>query len=86
MIDELCGEFSKQLGLAPEQIFAEGVTFKDVLALSPTATNSIDIVEAIAVALAKYDLEDAIEVPALTLDDETMGLHAHLSAHLPAEA
>lgn len=86
LLEEILCEVSRELGLSQDDVFTEGVTFRDVLGRSPVAINSIDIVEAIAVALTTHDLQDTIDIPALTLEDLTLDLRDHLAAHLTVAA
>lgn len=64
-----------RLGMDQSKLFGNGLSLRDVLTMSPIATNSIDLLEAFAGAIADNELDDQIDMPAFTLDhgvDEVM--------------
>lgn len=57
-----------RLGIDQSAIFGNGLTLSEILSLSPCATNSIDLLEAFAGAIAENNLDDQLDIPAFTLD------------------
>lgn len=75
MIDAFKTSVATKLNLFPNEIYGHGLSLADVLAKSPTAINSIDMMESFAFAMAENGLEDELQIPAFTLDhsiDEVM--------------
>jgi hypothetical protein len=74
-LDELRVAVASRLHLTQADIFGRGLRLSDVLAKSPSARNSIDLLEAFAGAIAEFGLEDRLKLPMFTLDsavDEVM--------------
>ncbi|RSN55667.1 hypothetical protein DMH12_15110 [Streptomyces sp. WAC 04229] len=67
MLTELKQHVARRLGLTPEEVFA-GQPLSAVLVASPTAINSIDLLDAFAGALADTGFDDDVELPTMTLD------------------
>lgn len=75
MIDTFKRSVATKLNLSPNEIYGHGLSLADVLVKSPTAINSIDMMESFAFAMAENGLEDELQIPAFTLDhsiDEVM--------------
>ena len=67
MEEEIRASVARRLGLEQDQVFG-GRSLAEVLAASPVATNSIDLLDAFAGALADQGLEDELDLPVFTLD------------------
>ncbi|WEH32315.1 TIGR03086 family metal-binding protein [Streptomyces sp. AM 4-1-1] len=67
MLDELRTHVARRLGLSQEEVFA-GQPLSAVLVASPTAINSIDLLDAFAGALADAGADADVELPTMTLD------------------
>lgn len=75
MLEQFEESVAKRLGMHRAELFTDKLKLGDVLVMSPTATNSIDLLEAFAAAIAENNLEDQVDIPAFTLDhtvDEVM--------------
>lgn len=77
MIAGIRSSVADRLDLPEAEIFGHSLTLAQVLATSPTAINSIDLMDAFAAALAQEGIDpDAdLALPAFTLDhtiDEVM--------------
>ncbi len=61
---------ARRLGVEPTELANENVTLKEILEISPTAINSIDIMEAFIGSLVDLGAQTDLELPAVTLDDK----------------
>lgn len=61
---------AERLGLTPDQVFGHGYTLREVIALSPSAINSIDTLEAFIGAMADHGVDGDLGLPAITNDDQ----------------
>jgi len=81
---------AERLELAPERIYGRSLSLAGVLTMSPTATNSVDLVEAVAGAMAELDIDEVIDLPTITLDhtvDDLMDrVREQLEAHYASTA
>jgi hypothetical protein len=68
--EKLRQTLAQRLGVEPAELAKENVTLKQILDLSPTAINSIDIMEAFIGSLVDLGGQTDIELPAITLDDK----------------
>lgn len=68
LIEKFKEAVAANLGLKCSDVFGLGQSLAEVLARSPSATNSIDLVEAFAAAIAKYELDGLIDIPASTME------------------
>ena len=73
MTDTLLHDFkatvARRLDLEPATLYGRSLRLAEVIARSPVATNSIDLMEAVAGALAELDIDGRVELPTLTLDN-----------------
>ncbi|QMU75746.1 hypothetical protein GXW83_08330 [Streptacidiphilus sp. PB12-B1b] len=67
MLAEIRTNIARRLQLTEEEVF-DGRTLSAVLVASPTAINSIDLLDAFAGALADVGVDDDVELPTMTLD------------------
>ncbi|MEV1047511.1 hypothetical protein [Streptomyces sp. NPDC049916] len=67
MLADLRANVARRLGLPQEEVFA-GQPLSAVLVASPSAINSIDLLDAFAGALADAGLDDDVELPTMTLN------------------
>jgi hypothetical protein len=67
MFAEIRTNIARRLQLTEEEVF-DGRTLSAVLVASPTAINSIDLLDAFAGALADVGVDDDVELPTMTLD------------------
>lgn len=64
---EIRVNIARRLGLTEGEVFG-GQPMSAVLAASPTAINSIDLLDAFAGALADAGLSEDVEIPVMTLN------------------
>ncbi|MET9530895.1 hypothetical protein ABZY02_10020 [Streptomyces sp. NPDC006649] len=81
MLTELRSRIAHRLGLPQEEVFA-GQPLSAVLAASPSAINSIDLLDAFAGALADIGVEDDVELPTMTLHHTAEDVLAALGKQL----
>lgn len=75
MLEKFKDSVANRLGLERSDLCVGDRTLGELLGMSPVATNSIDLLEAVAAAIAECDLGDRVDIPAFTLDhtvDELM--------------
>jgi hypothetical protein len=58
---------ARRLQMDPEALYQRSLSLADVVVRSPVASNSIDLMEAVAGAMAELEIDDRIELPAVTL-------------------
>ena len=75
-----------RLHLKPEDLYGRDTTVSDVIALSPSAYNSIDIMEVFLATMIECGLEDDVELPAYTTGNTIDEVVAEIEAKLPAQA
>jgi hypothetical protein len=66
---------ARRLQLDPSTLYGRSLKLSEVVARSPVAANSIDLMEAVAGAMAELELDDRLELPTITLQhtiDELM--------------
>jgi hypothetical protein len=73
---------AKRLELDPRSLYGTKMKLADVVGRSPVATNSIDLMEAVAGAMAELDLDDRLDLPAMTLDNTIDDLMSEVAAQL----
>ncbi|GAB2445921.1 hypothetical protein [Streptomyces incanus] len=81
MLADLRSNVARRLGLPEEEVFA-GQPLSAVLVASPTAINSIDLLDAFAGALADAGADDDVELPTMTLDHTAEDVVAALGRQL----
>jgi hypothetical protein len=69
MIEQFKTTVARRLRLAPEAMYGKSLKLSEVVARSPIASNSIDLVEAVAGAMAELGIDDQVDLPAITLDN-----------------
>ncbi|MEV7867371.1 hypothetical protein AB0P17_15010 [Streptomyces sp. NPDC088124] len=85
MFAELRTHVARRLGLPEDEVFGADRPLSAVLAASPTAINSIDLLDAFAGALADAGLgDDDAELPTMTLNHTADEVLAVLGAQLTA--
>ncbi|MET9443623.1 hypothetical protein [Streptomyces sp. NPDC006610] len=67
MLTDLKQHVARRLGLTQAEVFA-GQPLSAVLVASPSAINSIDLLDAFAGALADTGFDEDVELPTMTLD------------------
>ena len=75
-IERFKGSVATLLGLDAAELYGRGLSLSQILARSPTARNSLDLVEAFATTIARLQLDDLIEIPPVTMAggiDEVIG-------------
>ena len=70
MIEQFEETVAALLHLPVSEVFGRGWTLAEVLAKSPNAINSIDLMEAFAFAMAHHGLDERLNLPAFTLNDK----------------
>lgn len=66
-IEAFKGCMARRLQMEPGKLYGKSLQLADIVARSPVASNSIDLMEAVAGALAELELDDRVELPAITL-------------------
>jgi hypothetical protein len=82
MLEEFKSIVAKRLELDPAAIYGKSIRLSDVVVKSPVASNSIDLVEAVAGALAELEIDDQIELPTMTLDNTLDDVVAEVQSQL----
>jgi hypothetical protein len=75
LVQEFKTTVARRLELEPSLLYGRSIKLSEVVVRSPVATNSIDLMEAVAGAMAELEIDDKIELPTLTLNhtiDELM--------------
>jgi len=75
---------AKRLELPESMLYGTSLRLSEVVMRSPVATNSIDLMEAVAGAMAELELDDRLELPAMTLDNTVDDLMNEVEAQLAA--
>lgn len=73
---------ARRLRLDEAEIYGRSLPLSRVVAMSPVASNSVDLVEAVAGAMAELDIDELIELPAITLDHTVDELMAQVREQL----
>lgn len=71
MSTPLRAAIARRLGLSEEVAFRPGTSLAQLLAASPSAINSIDLLDAFAGAVADQSIDVDFDLPAFTLDHST---------------
>ncbi|MEZ4364432.1 MAG: hypothetical protein R3B48_29925 [Kofleriaceae bacterium] len=58
---------ARRLQMEPAKLYNKSMKLSEIVARSPTASNSIDLMEAVAGAMAELEIDDRVELPAITL-------------------
>lgn len=69
ILDQFKLTVAQRLALDPSAIYGRSLKLADVVVRSPVATNSIDLMEAVAGAMAELEIDDKIELPTMTLNN-----------------
>jgi hypothetical protein len=69
LIEEFKSVVAQRLQLEPAALYGSSLKLADVVVRSPVATNSIDLMEAVAGAMAELEIDDRLELPAMTLNN-----------------
>ncbi|MFD4606928.1 MULTISPECIES: hypothetical protein [unclassified Streptomyces] len=85
MLTELKQHVARRLGLTEEEVFA-GQPLSAVLVASPSAINSIDLLDAFAGALADTGFDEDVELPTMTLDHTAEDVVQALGRQLAASS
>jgi hypothetical protein len=67
VIDQFKENLAAFLGIDTAELYGRGLSLSQVLAMSPTTINSLDLVEAFATTIASLQLDDLIEIPPVTV-------------------
>lgn len=57
------------LSIPADELFEKDLLLSEVIAMSPNATNSIDVLEGFAGALAELQWDELVDLPAFTLEN-----------------
>ena len=85
VFEEFKSIVASRLELDPAVLYGGPLKLSDVIARSPVATNSIDLMEAVAGAMAELEIDDQLELPAMTLDNTVGQLMAEVESQLNAK-
>ncbi|MBX3191033.1 MAG: hypothetical protein KF819_28815 [Labilithrix sp.] len=75
---------ARRLEMDAETLYGGSLKLSEIVTRSPVATNSIDLMEAVAGAMAELDLDDKLDLPAMTLDNTMDDLMGEVEAQLSA--
>ncbi len=75
---------ARRLELPEAMLYGTSLRLSEVVMRSPVATNSIDLMEAVAGAMAELELDDRLELPAMTLDNTVDDLMKEVESQLAA--
>lgn len=76
---------AQRLEIDPKTLYGSPpLKLSDVVAKSPVARNSIDLMEAVAGAMAELEIDDDLELPAMTLQNTVSELLVEIEAQLRA--
>jgi hypothetical protein len=67
LIDRFEESVASFLSIPAADLYRHGLSLSQVLAMSPKARNSLDLVEAFAATIANLQLDDLIEIPPVTM-------------------
>lgn len=76
---------AQRLQLEPARLYGHQVKLSEVVTRSPVASNSIDLMEAVAGAMAELEIDDRVELPAITLQHTVDELVAEVATQLHAQ-
>jgi len=77
---------ARRLELDPAVLYGKSLTLADVVVKSPVASNSIDLVEAVAGAMAELEIDDRVELPSISLENTIDELVVEVSRQLEQRA
>jgi hypothetical protein len=77
---------AQRLELDPAALYGRSLTLAEVVVKSPVASNSIDLVEAVAGAMAELEIDDKIELPSISLENTIDELVVEVSRQLEQHA
>lgn len=85
-LEEFKSIVARRLEIDPSALYGSTPSLKlsDVIAKSPVARNSIDLMEAVAGAMAEMDIDDDLELPSMTLDNTVAELVVEIEKQLRA--
>jgi hypothetical protein len=69
VFEEFKSVVARRLELDPAGLYGRSLKLSEVVVRSPVATNSIDLMEAVAGAMAELEIDDKLELPTMTLDN-----------------
>lgn len=81
-IEEFKSVVARRLQLEPSALYGKKLKLAEVVARSPVASNSIDLVEAVAGAMAELEIDDRIELPTMTLNNTIDDMIAEVNTQL----
>lgn len=85
-LEEFKAIVARRLEIDPKVLYetAPSLKLSDVIGRSPVAKNSIDLMEAVAGAMAEMEIDDDIELPAMTLENTVADLVVEIDSQLRA--
>ena len=86
VLDAFKSTVARRLELPAATLYGRQLKLAEVVVRSPVATNSIDLMEAVAGAMAELEIDDRLELPALTLDHTIDELVAEVENQLAQAA
>lgn len=86
ILDAFKTTVARRLELDAATLYGRSFKLAEVVVRSPVATNSIDLMEAVAGAMAELEIDDKLELPALTLDHTIDELVAEVEGQLARAA
>jgi len=86
ILDAFKTTVARRLELDAATLYGRSLKLAEVVVRSPVATNSIDLMEAVAGAMAELEIDDKLELPALTLDHTIDDLVAEVQGQLARAA
>ena len=81
-MEQLKEKILARLNIANQEGIDDSTDLNEILGMSPTAINSIDIMEAFAGAITDLGYEDELDLPAFTLDATLSDVLKEISSQL----
>lgn len=82
MIEKIKESIAKNLNLNSTAIYGIEKPVSEIVALSPTAINSIDVFESFASAFAEHGVDDILNLPIFTLNDSIDNIISEIAKQL----
>ena len=73
---------ARRLQMDPASLYQSSLRLADVVVRSPVASNSIDLMEAVAGAMAELEIDDRVELPSISLENTIDELVVEVSRQL----
>ena len=85
-LEEFKAVVARRLQLDSSALYGRSLKLSEVVVRSPVASNSIDLMEAVAGAMAELELDDRLELPTMTLQNTIDELMTEVQRQLAASS